>query len=127
MFSKTSSLNTSLVWKYLHSVCFVISSLVGPSPRSLKQYSPFSSHYRSLQESHLPGHGLKQYEEPQCLSYLISVLSGRISVDNLPYQQFVTNGYYFSKHTFLILSYILRYIFSLTDKEPIFNKEIILM
>ena len=29
---ETSSLNTSLVWKYLHSVCFVISSLVGPSP-----------------------------------------------------------------------------------------------
>ena len=31
-FSKTSSLNISSVLKYLHSVCLVISSLVGPSP-----------------------------------------------------------------------------------------------
>ena len=31
-FSNTSSLKTSSVWKYLHKVCLVISSLVGPSP-----------------------------------------------------------------------------------------------
>ena len=120
MFSKTSSLNTSLVWKYLHSVCFVISSLVGPSPPVTKtiftlfialsiasRISSSRSRIETIRRTSMP------------ILFNFCPIQAELVSTTCPISS--------SSPMVIISANILRYIFSLTDKEPIFNKEIILM